>query len=99
MSAWLRPSSAKSASIMTRWKTEAHFASWLGLCPDNRVSGDKVLKRGTRQVINRAATALRMAGNDPDPKSQSPGRAIPSLTNQTGGAQGDYGHGSPARPI
>lgn len=46
---------------MSRWKTEAHFASWLGLCPDNRTSGDKVLKRGTRRVINRAATALRMA--------------------------------------
>jgi hypothetical protein len=46
---------------MTRWKTEAHFASWLGLCPDNRVSGDKVLKRGTRHVVNRAATALRLA--------------------------------------
>jgi transposase len=46
---------------MTRWETEAHFASWLGLCPDNRTSGDKVLKRGTRRVINRAATALRMA--------------------------------------
>jgi transposase len=29
---------------MSRWKTEAHFASWLGLCPDNRVSGDKVLR-------------------------------------------------------
>ena len=46
---------------MDRWKTEAHFASWLGLCPDNRVSGDKVLARGTRHVVNRAATALRMA--------------------------------------
>ena len=46
---------------MSRWKTEAHLASWLGLCPDNRTSGDKVLKRGTRRVVNRAATALRMA--------------------------------------
>jgi len=46
---------------MSRWKTESHFASWLGLCPDNRTSGDKVLSRGTRRVINRAATALRMA--------------------------------------
>jgi len=46
---------------MSRWKTEAHFASWLGLCPDNRISGDKVLARGTRHVVNRAATALRMA--------------------------------------
>jgi transposase len=48
---------------MSRWKTEAHFASWLGLCPDNRISGDKVLSRGTRRVINRAATALRIAAN------------------------------------
>jgi len=46
---------------MSRWKTEKNFASWLGLCPDNRVSGGKVLKRGTRQVVNRAATALRLA--------------------------------------
>jgi hypothetical protein len=48
---------------MSRWKTESHFASWLGLCPDNRVSGDKVLGRGTRRVVNRAATALRQAAN------------------------------------
>jgi len=46
---------------MSRWNTEAHFASWLGLCPDNRISGDKVLSRGTRHVVNRAATALRIA--------------------------------------
>jgi transposase len=48
---------------MSQWKTEAHFASWLGLCPDNRISGDKVLSKGTRRVINRAATALRLAAN------------------------------------
>jgi transposase len=46
---------------MTRWKTEAHFASWLGLCPDNRISGNKVLRKSTRSVVNRAATALRLA--------------------------------------
>jgi transposase len=46
---------------MGRWKTEAHFASWLGLCPDNRMSGDRVLGRRTRHVVNRAATALRMS--------------------------------------
>lgn len=46
---------------MSRWKTEKNFASWLGLCPDNRISGGKVLRSGTRHVINRAATALRLA--------------------------------------
>jgi transposase len=48
---------------MNRWKTEAHFVSWLGLCPDNRISGDKVLARGTRHVLNRAANALRLGAS------------------------------------
>ena len=39
----------------------AAFTSWLGLCPDNRISGGKVLSVRTRKVKNRAATALRMA--------------------------------------
>jgi transposase len=46
---------------MSRWNTEAHFSSWLGLCPDNRTSGDKVLARRTRRAVNRAATTLRLA--------------------------------------
>ena len=37
------------------------FSSWLGLCPDNRISGGKVLSAKTRKVDNRAAAALRMA--------------------------------------
>jgi transposase len=37
------------------------FASWLGLCPDNRISGGKVLSVKTRHVVHRVATALRMA--------------------------------------
>ena len=45
---------------MSRWPNEHHFASWLGLCPDNRITGGKVIRRGTRHVINRAATALRI---------------------------------------
>ena len=48
---------------MSRWKTEAHFASWMGLCPSHEISGGKVLKKGTRKVVNRAASALRMAAS------------------------------------
>lgn len=48
---------------MNRWKTEAHFASWLGLCPDNRISGGKVLAKGTRRVLNPLANALRMGAS------------------------------------
>jgi hypothetical protein len=48
---------------MARWPDEHHFASWLGLCPDNRITGGKVIRRGTRHVINRAATALRIGAS------------------------------------
>ncbi len=46
---------------MSKWPTEAHFASWLGLCPNNQITGGKVYHRGSRHVENRAATAFRMA--------------------------------------
>jgi transposase len=46
---------------MSRFPSEAHFASFLGLCPDNQITGGKVFRRSTRHVENRAATALRMA--------------------------------------
>ena len=46
---------------MTKWPTSKHFGSWLGLSPNNRVSGGKVLSRHTTPNANRAATALRLA--------------------------------------
>lgn len=45
----------------TRFPTVKHFASWLGLCPGNRVSGGKTKSTRTRQVVNRAAHAFRLA--------------------------------------
>jgi transposase len=45
---------------MSRWPTEKHFSSWLGLCPDHRISGGKVLGRATRPVVSRARNALRL---------------------------------------
>src|SRR3989454_2622963 len=36
---------------MSCWRTEKHFSSWLGLCPDNRISGGKVISRHTLRVI------------------------------------------------
>jgi transposase len=47
----------------SRWPSEHHFASWLGLCPSNELSGGRILKKRTRKVINRAATAFRMAAS------------------------------------
>jgi transposase len=46
---------------MTRWPDEHHFSSWLGLSPNNQITGGKVIRRGTKKVLNHAATALRLA--------------------------------------
>lgn len=48
---------------MTKWKTENHFVSWLRLCPDNRISGDKIIGKGRLPTNNRATLALKMAAN------------------------------------
>jgi transposase len=46
---------------MSKWPTVKHFGAWLGLAPNNRVSGGKVLRRRTTPSANRAAAALRVA--------------------------------------
>lgn len=46
---------------LSAFHSERHFCSWLGLCPDNRISGGKVLNTRTRRVVNRLSDALRMA--------------------------------------
>jgi transposase len=46
---------------VSAWPTESHFSSWLGLCPDHRITGGKIFSRSTRPVVNRVRKALRMA--------------------------------------
>lgn len=46
---------------LSAFGSEKQFCSWLGLCPDNRISGGKVLNTRTRRVVNRLADALRIA--------------------------------------
>ena len=46
---------------MTPFPTEKNFASWLGLCPNNRKTGGRIRSRRTRRVKNSAARAFRVA--------------------------------------
>jgi transposase len=48
---------------LRRFRHASAFASWLGLCPEQRVSGGKMLSCKTRKVKNRAAIALRLGAN------------------------------------
>ncbi len=47
--------------FVARFPTAKCFASWLGLCPDNRITGGKIISVKTRDVKSRAAMALRLA--------------------------------------
>jgi transposase len=46
---------------ISKFKTEDHFASWLGLTPAKDITGGKIIGSGRRKVQNRVAGALRMA--------------------------------------
>jgi len=48
---------------MSCWANEKAFASWLGLCPGNKISGRRILISKTKPTDNRAAQALRMAAS------------------------------------
>ena len=47
--------------LQRSFRSEKHFSSYLGLCPGTKISGGKVLKRKSRKVKHRVATALRLA--------------------------------------
>lgn len=48
---------------LSRWKNAKQFASWLGICPGNKVSGGKKLSGKSKRTKNRAASAFRMAAS------------------------------------
>jgi transposase len=46
---------------MSRWPSVKHFCSWLGLCPQHKISGGRILSRRVRRGSGRAKRALRLA--------------------------------------
>jgi transposase len=46
---------------VSKFPTEKHFTSWLGLCPDHRRSNRTIKSRRVRQGNDRVAIALRLA--------------------------------------
>jgi transposase len=48
---------------MTKWKTHKHFVSWLGLAPNNKKSGGKIISSHVPKKKNRAGQAFRAAAS------------------------------------
>lgn len=72
---------------MSPWKTEKHFASWLGLCPGTKRSGGKVLDAKTKRNPNRAAQAFRMAASSLYRSQTALGAFYRRVKSRTGGQQ------------
>lgn len=52
---------SESGMDLSRFPTDKHYVSWLGLAPGTKKSGRRVLSSQSRRTTNRAATALRLA--------------------------------------
>lgn len=46
---------------MSAWPTVKHFTAWLGLAPNNKITGGKIISRGSKKIKSRAHQAFRMA--------------------------------------
>lgn len=55
---------AEAGNDMGKWPTEKHFVSWLNLCPNNKISGGRLISsRLMKKKPNPASQAFRMAAN------------------------------------
>jgi len=73
---------------LSRFRTEKHFCSWLGLCPDNRISGGRVLSSRTRRVVNRLSDALRIAASTLERSQSALGAFSRRMKARLGAAEG-----------
>lgn len=55
---------AETGTDLSKWETEKHFVSWLNLCPNNKISGGKLISSQLmNKKANRASQAFRNAAN------------------------------------
>ncbi|HUZ57638.1 MAG TPA: IS110 family transposase [Hanamia sp.] len=55
---------AETGTDMTKWATEKHFVSWLNLCPNNKITGGKLISSMLmKKKPNPASQAFRSAAN------------------------------------
>jgi len=48
---------------MSKWKTENNFTSWLGLAPNTKISGGKIISSRIQKKKHHAGQSFRMAAN------------------------------------
>jgi transposase len=55
---------AETGTDLSKWATANHFVSWLNLCPNNKISGGKLISsKLMKKMPNNASMAFRAAAN------------------------------------
>jgi len=55
---------AETGSDLSKWENDNHFVSWLNLCPNNKISGGKLISSNLlKKKSNPASQAFRQAAN------------------------------------
>jgi transposase len=55
---------AEAGTDLSKWKNEKHFVSWLNFCPNNKISGGKLISSQLlKKKPNPASQAFRQAAN------------------------------------
>jgi transposase len=81
---------------LSKFRSAAAFSSWMGLCPDNNISGGKILRVGTRRVKNRLARALRMAAQSLQGSQISTRRVLPANAFEARRSESHHRNGAQA---
>jgi transposase len=69
---------------LSRWKSGKQFASWLGLCPGNKVSGGKRLSGKSKRTANYASSTFRLAASTLHQSKSALGAFYRRLKNRLG---------------
>ena len=54
---------SETGGDMDKWKSIKHFAAWLNLVPNNKISGGKIISSKVMKKKNKAGQALKMAAS------------------------------------
>lgn len=73
---------------MSPWKSAAHFTSWMGLSPENKISGGKKLSAKTKPTANKVAQTLRMAASSLYRNDSAMGGFLRRMKARLGAPQG-----------
>lgn len=74
--------------LKAAFRSAEAFASWLAVCPENRITGGRVLKAKTRKVSHRLADAFRLAANSLSRANDAMGQYCRRMKGRLGKAEG-----------